>query len=297
MKNLVCLLAILALAAPALADPCNIIDITAEDAGSGQLRISYEVDPCSNDELVGIALLFECSDSATMDPCDPCTIVSTDPCLPVYMDYAHDQIPEGWDPCDFDPCNPPYDIGDGNPIADPCGPGLLGAEGSNFVLCMARVIDPCVSIPKGVVRELAVVQLKDGGAGYTDVLISAEVNLRGGAVGSTFETVNVPAPPGTRVTFAVPTCWDLTECGGQPQGDFTCDGDVNLADLGAIRNAWGTDKDVDPRGTGPGEYNCCADSNHDGLVNLTDLGDIRTGWGTTGHTPATGEQDCPPGYN
>jgi len=295
MKKLVCLLTVLAFAAPAMADPCNIVEITGEDAGNGQLRVSYEVDPCSPDDLVGIALLFECSD-ATIDPCDPCTVVSTDPCLPVYMDYAHDQIPDGWDPCDYDPCDPPYEIGDGVPIADPCGPGVLGAEGTNFVLCMAQVVDPCTTIPKGVKRELAVVQLKKGSGSSTYVLISAEVSLRGGAVGSEF-IVNVPAAPGVEVTFeGPPECWDILECGGQPQGDFSCDGSVNLTDLGDIRDAWGTNYLTDPLGTGPGEYNCCADSNHDGSVNLTDLGDIRTGWGSSGHTPATGAQYCAPPY-
>lgn len=294
MKKLVCLLAVLAFAAPVMADPCNIIEITAEDAGSGQLRISYEVDAGSPDTLVGIALLVELDQGAKVDPCDSGTVVSTDPCLPVYMDYAHDQIPEGWDPIS----NPtPYTIGTGTPLADPCGPGALSVEGSDFVICMAQVVDPCTTIPKGVVRELAVIQLIDGGAGETDVTITAEVTLRGGAVGSVFGTINVPTPGSPTVVFGgAPECWDALECGGQPQGDFTCDGTVNLADLTAIRNAWGTGHLADTLGTGAGEYNCCADSNHDGTVNLSDLTAIRTGWGSGGHTPATAVQYCAPPY-
>jgi hypothetical protein len=41
-------------------------------------------------------------------------------------------------------------------------------------------------------------------------------------------------------------------------------------------------------------YNCCADFNHDGCVNFLDLGILKQNIFTGGHTPATGQQSCPP---
>jgi hypothetical protein len=35
------------------------------------------------------------------------------------------------------------------------------------------------------------------------------------------------------------TCWDAAECAGQPTGDATCDGSVNLADLLALKASFG----------------------------------------------------------
>ena len=91
------------------------------------------------------------------------------------------------------------------------------------------------------------------------------------------------------------TCWDLDECAGQPFGDATCDGDVgaiNLADLLALKKAWGA--------TGPPRIEppwiipyCCADFDHDGAVNLGDLLILKENWGITGFTPSTGNQTCP----
>jgi hypothetical protein len=83
------------------------------------------------------------------------------------------------------------------------------------------------------------------------------------------------------------TCWSLVnECGGQNQGDATCDGSVNLADLMALKGAWGASAPW----TAP---KCCADFNQDGSVNLGDLMILKAGWGSGGHTPATGVQACP----
>jgi len=56
------------------------------------------------------------------------------------------------------------------------------------------------------------------------------------------------------------TCWDLAECAGQPSGDATCNGLVNLGDLMALKAAWGQT----PPWTPPF---CCADFNHDNQQN------------------------------
>jgi hypothetical protein len=85
----------------------------------------------------------------------------------------------------------------------------------------------------------------------------------------------------------VPTCWSVNECAGQPDGDATCDGSVNLADLFALKADFGKCAPwVDPE--------CCADFTQDGCINLADLFGLKGGFGTWGHSPSTGNQNCPP---
>jgi hypothetical protein len=83
-----------------------------------------------------------------------------------------------------------------------------------------------------------------------------------------------------------PTCWDITECAGQPSGDVTCDGNINAVDVYQFKIHWLM---VWPD---PG-YNCCADFNHDGHVNTFDLFKLKQNWLTSGWVPATGNQNCP----
>jgi hypothetical protein len=100
-------------------------------------------------------------------------------------------------------------------------------------------------------------------------------------------TVNMPAPVVVTGCGYEPTCWDATECAGQPNGDATCDGGVNFADLIALKLSWLKNKgDVD--------YNCCADFDQSGAVNFADLIRLKLGWLSSGHSPATGNQNCPP---
>jgi hypothetical protein len=83
------------------------------------------------------------------------------------------------------------------------------------------------------------------------------------------------------------TCWNPTECGGQPLGDVNCDGCINVLDLGLMKPAFfSCEGDVN--------YNCCADLNHDECVNFIDLGTIKASFFSCGHSPATGNQACPP---
>jgi hypothetical protein len=95
-----------------------------------------------------------------------------------------------------------------------------------------------------------------------------------------------PCSPGCEVECAIPTCWWPTECGGLSVGDATCNGSVDLADLFALKAAWGKTAPY----TSPF---CCADFNQSGGVDLADLFALKGGWGTTGLTPATGNQACP----
>ncbi|MHC4527608.1 MAG: DUF7901 domain-containing protein [Planctomycetota bacterium] len=83
-----------------------------------------------------------------------------------------------------------------------------------------------------------------------------------------------------------PTCWDASECGGQPSGDATCEGWVNLADLFALKAHFGKCAPWTPP-------ECCADFNHDDCVNLGDLFALKAGFGTGPYAPATGNQNCP----
>jgi len=84
------------------------------------------------------------------------------------------------------------------------------------------------------------------------------------------------------------TCWDnVHECGGQPYGDGNCDGGINFVDLGMLKMTFFSCKGEPP-------YNCCADFDHSGCVGFTDLSRLKQWFFSAGHTPATGNQDCPP---
>jgi hypothetical protein len=121
--------------------------------------------------------------------------------------------------------------------------------------------------------------------------ITANVS-RAGSTGVVMEspdevvTVNLPAPVVVTDCGIPITCWLATECGGQMLGDASCDGSINLADLLALKAAWGKSAPW----TAPF---CCADFNQDGGVNLGDLLILKANWGTTGLTPATTNQSCP----
>ncbi|MHC4475586.1 MAG: DUF4350 domain-containing protein [Planctomycetota bacterium] len=88
-------------------------------------------------------------------------------------------------------------------------------------------------------------------------------------------------------TLGVGTCWDPAQCRGQPYGDATCDGTVNLADLFALKADFGKCAPW----TSP---ECCADFTQDGCINLADLFALKAGFGSSGYSPSTLNQTCPP---
>jgi hypothetical protein len=90
-----------------------------------------------------------------------------------------------------------------------------------------------------------------------------------------------------QVCSADSTCWEPSECAGQPNGDATCDGNVNLADLFALKADFGKCAPWTPP-------ECCADFTQDGCINLGDLFALKAGFGTSGYVPSTGSQGCPP---
>ncbi|MHC4867623.1 MAG: DUF7901 domain-containing protein [Planctomycetota bacterium] len=82
------------------------------------------------------------------------------------------------------------------------------------------------------------------------------------------------------------TCWDPTQCAGQPFGDSTCDGSINLADLFALKMHFGSAAPWTPP-------QCCSDYNHDNRVNLGDLFILKMNFSTAGYVPSTLNQGCP----
>jgi hypothetical protein len=98
-----------------------------------------------------------------------------------------------------------------------------------------------------------------------------------GAYGGTAEASKSPAI----------TCWEAAECAGQPFGDATCSGIVNLAALFALKSNFG-------KSAPWSNPECCADFDHNGVVNLADLYILKKGWKHGPYSPATGNQNCPP---
>ncbi|MHC4478828.1 MAG: DUF7901 domain-containing protein [Planctomycetota bacterium] len=82
------------------------------------------------------------------------------------------------------------------------------------------------------------------------------------------------------------TCWDPGECPCQPQGDATCDGSMNLADLFVLKQHFGKCAPwVNPE--------CCADFTQSGCINLADLFALKAGFGLPCPPGSTGNQTCP----
>ena len=285
MRKLVCLLGIVALAVPAFA--ANEITYRAYDDTGGVLRITYEIDGASTDDLVGLGLTLSCSDGGKIG--DPCaSVLYVDPLLPVYLDFAHDYV-EAWTPAD--PC---YNFAPvmGTPLADPCVAGVAATDASDFAICMGR-LDPCAIPPKGVETDLIKIQLYDGGTGSTDVTITGDpcTDIRGGTVGSIF-TVNTPSA--TTVTFGAVDCFqdgmtignttvdaamviiwnaigkpDVWCCVNNSSGDANLDGFTNGSDVTPILNG--------PLGAATTYNNANADLNRDGFVNGSDVTPILNG--------------------
>jgi hypothetical protein len=84
-----------------------------------------------------------------------------------------------------------------------------------------------------------------------------------------------------------PTCWDnITQCAGQSRGDGTCSGQINLADLFALKAHFGKCAPWLPS-------ECCSDYNQSGCINLADLFVLKANFGTGPYVPSTLNQNCP----
>jgi hypothetical protein len=80
--------------------------------------------------------------------------------------------------------------------------------------------------------------------------------------------VQVPAPNSVCAPLPIPVCWTFV---GQPCGDSDGSGQVNFADLVALKAAWLSVK-------GDANYNACADFSQDESVNFADLVRLKEYW-------------------
>jgi hypothetical protein len=270
MKKVVCLIAVLALTATVCAQ--EPITITAVPSGD-TLTIGYDASGAAA-MPVGISLIVDCGVGNVASAGD--ADFSIDSFFDVFIDFAAD-----------DPAA--YQAG-----ADPATGVLAGAHGLAMTDMAGAVAFPAqifaisaaelantATIP--AIGTICVLTL----SGTPATVTFAEDTLRGGVVDVNGNPMAVTLPGPTLVPGAVaPTCWDLTECAGQPDGDTNCDGAINFLDIGVLKAAFFAS-------TGQPNYNCCADFDHSGQVNFLDLGKMKANFFVTGYTPSTGNTTCP----
>jgi hypothetical protein len=216
MKNVIIMLAVIAMAAPLYGDPCDVV--FSGDGSTGSLVLSYTTNNGALPRGIGLKCEVLAGDTVDVDS----DAVVADPCFNTFIDYAF------MDP-DF------FAIGDGHPMADPTGAGVLDPCNvvDVFSICMGALdqtsnqlagpaaSDPLVSVPL------------DSTAASVTIRIS-EDDLRGGVVGSAL-TTNLPID--VTVTFALPEClkstapfyadwvlWGKPDCWCYPR---QCRGDIN----------------------------------------------------------------------
>jgi hypothetical protein len=157
------------------------------------------------------------------------------------------------------------------------------APGTTVLICRIRVSEDCNMCVATNAGRAGIV-LEDGKSSED---VSSPLDVNGPGIGS---------EPCTAIIAGAPTCWDATECVAQGQGDADCDGNIAATDITAFKKAIFTDFWASVHGTGPGQYNCCADFNHDGYVASADITNLKQGFALavkTGLTPSTGNQNCP----
>ena len=179
-EKIVMVLAVLLMAAPAMA----VVNFTAEDVGggSGQLKISYICD--DGEEPRGIALKVTLSGgnghiSSASD------VKSTAVEYNTYIDWANS--------------NPvSYAVGDGHPLADPTGAGVVTFPATEFSICMGVLDETGYQLPgPGTCTNLITIQLHGDSLANVSVTVDADYSRApdggggGGAVGSPLDT-NLP---------------------------------------------------------------------------------------------------------
>jgi len=174
----------------------------------------------------------------------------------------------------------------GTPVAPASDPGASGTGlgTASVVLELGSLYDTNAPAASGTIAVIGIDC--DGATGDLTVSAAAEP-IRGGIVTEDGNSVAVTIADLTYDGCAsAPTCWDITECAGQPSGDANCDGGVNISDLVALKASWF-------KSTGQAGYNCCADFDQSGSVNITDLVILKANWFTSGYTPSNGVTACP----
>lgn len=274
MKKFLCLLALVMMTAPVLAD----IEFYGTDAGSGQITIGYKaVDPNkAAPSAISLTIDFDRdSDTAQLKGDDAsAAIVSKDTAEFVfYPDYAYDVASS--DPNtiinNYDPNDASY--ASAHPltqVADKGAPVLTGGV-DTVGYCVAHLSNPPAKGPEdngsGGYFDLVTLQLEANGAASTWVTID-ENSLRGGVVGSKLST-NLPIEVEVAFGCACPGDWDSSNT-----VNFT---DV-LAILGQV-NTYGTGKNktID---SGMAQWDDCGDWDSSNTINFTDvlaiLGQVNT---------------------
>jgi hypothetical protein len=267
MKKLVCMLAIVGIAAPLFADshvdPNQIVVFDLARVDGNKVVISYEVQHkdtgaplagAANPVAIGLLATIT---GATPGPGIDAEIMAYEDVsseFEVYPDAIFD-IPE--------PNRPEYRIGMGSPM------GLVGAPGtadvgmgngvSSAAVCMGRLQGNFVGEPGAVEGPNPgpgsdqLITLVYRGKDMVDVEISADTFRGGGAVGSELAT-NLPQ------TITVWACWG---CAGQEEADINGDGVVDPLDALRFGNSWAAKP-------GDAHWDACADLNRDGVVDPLD---------------------------
>ena len=170
MKNVILMLAVIAMAAPLF----GTVNFTG-DGSTGSLVLSYTT--TDGDLPRGIGLKCEVLGVDTVDV-DSDAVV-TDPCFNTFIDYAF--------------MNPStFTIGAGHPMADPCFAGVLDPATSVdvFSICMG-VLDQAGNQNAGPATSAPLVSIPLTSTAASVTIRISEDDLRGGVVGSALAT-NLP---------------------------------------------------------------------------------------------------------
>lgn len=261
MKKLVCLLAILALATSLCATE---IQITAEDAGSGQLRIGYNVTDGATPKGISVKLTIA---NGQLDKASDVAYV--DSFFDVYVDYLNVNA----DPCDPNTVRTIIDAGTGHPIAKQDSNGVPTFPTSAFSLCLAALDDANKAV--AVEPNLVVLQL----CGTTTAVVTFTTDTKREIAGP-YDTVTLPSPVSVSVSSCGQPCWK--DC--QPCGDYNNDCEISSADVLGLLGAWP-----------PKDYDACADFDHNGEISSADVLKLLAHWPPKEQCPAgEGCSPCTP---
>ncbi|MHC4476978.1 MAG: hypothetical protein ACYTEL_15130 [Planctomycetota bacterium] len=269
MKKVIFALVVFGAGAPVLADV-----VISVSAGPGPNDVTIRYDASSEPNRVRMFALDIVVESTCA--CDSNAVITEVNCVSAdyYVYPGSVSIDAGGNVTDWGSCE--------------CGYGLPGPlvldNAATIEMGSLYVGEANAPAPSG---DLVILSLE----GPDDIQVSVSENaIRGGVVmENPYEAVNVELNGGTvpgTCPCLCPSCWELWACAGQPSGDATCDGSINLADLFALKAAFG--KSAPWSGS-----ECCSDYNHDQSVNLGDLFILKAGFGSGGYAPSIGSQNCP----
>jgi hypothetical protein len=278
MKKYICLVMVICLTATF----AQAQDVTFSAADNGGLEISYT----STTPPRGIAL--KCTvlggDLVSIDT----GAVTQDAAFNTNIDFAYTVYTGGGT----------YNIGDGHPIADPCGPGELAltTDIAQFSICLGVLDQSGNQAPGPAATTLVTIPLTSSTSTTTVSILVEEDSLRGGVAGSVLST-NLPLPPvdisvgggpecfkntdpGSNdwVAAGSPDCWCFRrQCRGDIDGVNSGPFAVGLVDLGdllAALNQFALPATL----PNSGNVGLCANLNHvnEGpfKVGLADLGEL-----------------------